>query len=495
MKMRISRHCHSSMGKRSLAGYIIFFLILHVPTLESVTFKVIGPDDPITVSAGEDALLPCHLSPSMSAQEMEVRWLHTKYSELVHLYQDGKDQEEQLSSKYQGRTELLKDGILDGKVTLYIRNITPFDQGKFICFFQSSNFYEQATLELMVTGLGSTPHISIEGYQHGGIHMVCESAGWYPEPQVQWRDVRGQHLPSLTEEITQHDNGLFAAHISIIVTEISSQDLSCSVTNSHLNQEKESMVYIADPFFSRAYPWKVAAYILLVTLGLLTFTASYFFWKQHRAKAVHVAERDKLAADIAEHLAEKVKLQNELGLRTAQIYQANVVLDPGTAHPELILSEDWKCVTKGDRAQDVPDNPERFDSSACVLGSEGFTSGIHYWEVDVGNAGDWWDVGVAAESIRRKGWINFSPAEKIWAVECDWGKYQALDSPITYLPLNEQLGKIGVSLNFEECHVAFYDLDTIRLIYTFKDVSFADEKIFPFFCVWRSSGKKIKLCS
>nr|XP_048675039.1 butyrophilin subfamily 3 member A3-like isoform X3 [Caretta caretta] len=462
--MRISFHSHCAMGNLSLCSYIIFFFTLHVPTLESVNFKVIGPDHPITVSAGEDALLPCHLSPSMNAQEMEVRWFQSKFSELVYLYQHGKDQTEVQISKYRGRTELLKDGIVDGRVALHIRNITPSDQGQFICFFRSPSFHGEATLELKVTGLGSTPRISVDSYQSRGIYMVCESAGWYPEPQVQWRDRRGHHLPSLTEKITQHDNGLFEAQISIIVTETSSRDLSCSVSNSHLNQGKESVIYIADPFFLTAYPWNVAVYILLVALGLLIFTASYFFWKQHKTKG-------KLVANLA-----------------------SVILDPITAHPDLILSEDQKCVTKGDTAQNVPDNPERFDSSVCVLGSEGFTSGIHYWEVEVGNGGDWWVVGVARESIRRKGWLNFRPVEKIWAVECDWGKYQALDSSVIHLPLNERLGKIGVSLNFEEHHVAFYDTDNMVAIYTFKEVSFSDEKIFPFFCVWRTPGKYIKLC-
>nr|XP_032656669.1 butyrophilin subfamily 3 member A2-like isoform X6 [Chelonoidis abingdonii] len=298
MKMRISFHSHCAKGNLSLSSYLIFFFTVHVSTLESVNFKVIGPDHPIIVSAGEDALLPCHLSPSMSAQEMEVRWFQSKFSELVHLYQHGKDQAEKQISKYQGRTELLKDGIVDGRVVLRICNITPSDGGQFICFFRSSSFYGEATLELKVAGLGSAPRISIDSYQSGGIHMVCESAGWYPEPQVQWRDLKGQHLPSLTEKISQHDNGLFEAQISIIVTETSSQDLSCSVRNSQFNQGKESVVYIADPFFLRAYPWKVAVYILLVVVCLVTCTASYFFWKQHEAKAAHVAERGKLVADL-----------------------------------------------------------------------------------------------------------------------------------------------------------------------------------------------------
>uniref|UniRef100_A0A674INY3 Ig-like domain-containing protein n=1 Tax=Terrapene triunguis TaxID=2587831 RepID=A0A674INY3_9SAUR len=125
------------------------FLCVLVPL--TVNFKVIGPDHPIMVSAGEDALLPCHLFRNTSVQKMEVRWYRSKFSEPVHLYQNEKDQAEQQIPNYQGRTELLKDGIVDGSIVLRIRNITPSDHGQFICFFRSSRFYAEATLELKVT--------------------------------------------------------------------------------------------------------------------------------------------------------------------------------------------------------------------------------------------------------------------------------------------------------------------------------------------------------
>ncbi|XP_039374236.1 butyrophilin subfamily 1 member A1-like [Mauremys reevesii] len=469
--MEDSLMCPSSVRSMPLLGFTIFLISLHLPRLDSVSFKVIGPDRPIRALMGEDALLACHLSPRMSAESMEVRWFRSTFSAIVHLYRDGRDQVGQQIAPYRSRTKLLKDSIANGTVSLRIHNITPSDEGTYSCLFKSPTFYEEAILELEVAGLGSTPHLSVDGYQHGGIHVVCESAGWYPEPQVLWRDLSGQRLAPVMEKISQRADRLFDTHSAAVITDASNQNLSCSVLNPRLGQEKTVKMHIADVFLPRTNPYQMALSVTLAGVFLLILLASYCFWKQHRGKDAQQAELKK----------EIQKSLPELGWSKVSKNSAMVILDPDTAHPSLLVYENQRSVKWRDLWQDVPDNPERFDCETCVLGLEGFTSGQHYWEVAF-EGGRTWAVGVARESVRRKGWINFSPEEMIWAMDQCGGHFRACTSPNILLPLTVSPGRIGVYLDYEQGRVSFYQPGMEAPIYIFT-TSFTG-KLHPFFWVY-----------
>ncbi|XP_022616823.1 E3 ubiquitin-protein ligase TRIM39-like [Seriola dumerili] len=166
-------------------------------------------------------------------------------------------------------------------------------------------------------------------------------------------------------------------------------------------------------------------------------------------------------------------------MRRVQEYAVDVTLDCNTAHPRLILSEDMKSVRCGDRHQLLPDNLERFDRVVCVLGREAISSGRHYWEVEVGGKTDW-DLGVARQSINRKGKIDVTPVNGYWFLSLrNKNKYAFRTEPSTDVHLSLQPHKIGVFVDFEKGQVSFYNVDAKIHIYTFNDTF--TECILPFF--------------
>uniref|UniRef100_A0A8C3P8E3 Zinc finger protein RFP-like n=1 Tax=Chrysemys picta bellii TaxID=8478 RepID=A0A8C3P8E3_CHRPI len=170
--------------------------------------------------------------------------------------------------------------------------------------------------------------------------------------------------------------------------------------------------------------------------------------------------------------------------RSDSLSAANVTLDPDTANHRLTVSADRRSMRWGETEKDLPENPERFDADFCVMGCEGFTSGRHTWEVEVEGWGFCF-VGVARESVSRKGEISFNPEQGIWAVSCSEDQYWALTSPEQRIPLSPSRAppRIQVHLDYEQGKVAFFDAGTGDPIFTFPPASFAGERIRPFFCV------------
>ncbi|KAG5197259.1 hypothetical protein R6Z07F_016946 [Ovis aries] len=163
-------------------------------------------------------------------------------------------------------------------------------------------------------------------------------------------------------------------------------------------------------------------------------------------------------------------------------HQVSVTLDPDTAHYELILSEDRRQVIRGCPQEKLDNSSRRFSALPCILGCEAFTSGKHYFEVDVGE-GTGWDLGVCMENVQRDTVMPQTPQSGFWAIRrCKEG-YVALTSPLTSIQLTEKPLVVGIFLDFEAGVVSFYNMTTGSHIFTFPKASFSDT-LRPYFQVY-----------
>ncbi|XP_044124162.1 probable E3 ubiquitin-protein ligase TRIML1 [Neovison vison] len=162
-------------------------------------------------------------------------------------------------------------------------------------------------------------------------------------------------------------------------------------------------------------------------------------------------------------------------------FSTDITLDPATANAYLVLSEDLKSVRHGGVRQHLPDNPERFDQSATVLGAQIFTCGRHYWEVEVGNKTEW-EVGICKDSVSRKGNLPKPPGDLFSLIGLKIGDDYSLwvSSPLKGQHVREPVHKVGVFLDYESGHIAFYNVTDESLIYSFPPASF-QEALRPIF--------------
>nr|XP_012422565.1 PREDICTED: butyrophilin subfamily 2 member A2-like [Odobenus rosmarus divergens] len=456
----------------SAPGLLLSFALLSCSALPSAQFTVVGPADPVLAMVGEDTMFHCHLSPEKDAQRMEVRWFRAQFSRAVLVYKGGREKTQEQLEEYRGRTTFVSEHINTGSVALVIHNVTAHDRGIYHCYFQEGRSYDEAIVRLMVAGLGSKPLIEMKGQEDGGVRLECTSRGWFPEPRAVWRDPLSAIMPALEEAYTVDADGLFMVTTSVVIRQCCVRKTSCSVSNTLLGQEKETVIFIPESFAPGTFPWTVGLAVTLPSLLLFTAGSICLIRKLHRGKEVENEEKEiackELEADHAEEEKDhhiKEQLQEELRWRRALLQAADVVLDPDTAHPELFLTEDGRGVRRGPSRQSVPDNPKRFDCRPCVLGLESFSSGRHYWEVEVENVMVW-AVGVCRDSVERKGEALLVPQNGFWILEMFGNQYRVLSSPERILPLKERLRRVGVFLDYEAGDISFYNMRDRSHIYT-----------------------------
>ncbi|XP_060706873.1 zinc-binding protein A33-like isoform X2 [Hemiscyllium ocellatum] len=180
---------------------------------------------------------------------------------------------------------------------------------------------------------------------------------------------------------------------------------------------------------------------------------------------------------------------------------ASLTLCPQSAHPSLFLSENMTRVNVGYVQQRHTDNSKRFLRRICVLGSRGFTSGRHYWEVEV-HQGAKWILGVVRGSVRRKELDDMTTPNGYWVISphtTNWLQWlvdtisqkERTSPQPDHLTLEVNPKRVGVYLDYEGGQVSFYNAEDMSHLYTHSWAMIG--KLFPFFSPGTASNNQMSL--
>uniref|UniRef100_A0A8C4SX81 B30.2/SPRY domain-containing protein n=1 Tax=Erpetoichthys calabaricus TaxID=27687 RepID=A0A8C4SX81_ERPCA len=434
--------CVSAMNLQ-MRWTLLILLFLHNTDISwADSFIVVGPSKPVVTYVGEDVVLPASLSPALNAEAFEVRWFTTDIMtpELLYINYN-------ISRQSDTRRTLSIDNLKNRNVSLIIRNVHVSDDHLYRCLVYSGQREEETQVSLTVEGqfLGAQPSISMSSTEGQKTRLECSAEKWKPQPEVTWRDMNGADVTSQSTIKSERDSEGLLRVSSVLLVKEEYNVFSCLMRSKAPKPDWHS------------------------GLGIYSTSLIVGLYEGH-LKCKDILRRQK---------------------RKMKVNETDVTFDPETAHPELIVSEDGKEVRDTYTRQRVMDNPKRFDDCVCVLAREGFMSGRHYWEVEVGGKTAW-ALGVARESANRKEEFTVTPYNGYWTV---WlsneNEYTAGIGRPFHLPLRVKPHTVGVFLDYDEGQVSFYNAQSRSHLYTFTD-SFT-EPLYPFFsplCVFNLTFKE-----
>ncbi|XP_036034491.1 putative selection and upkeep of intraepithelial T-cells protein 1 homolog [Onychomys torridus] len=253
---------------------VVVICLLHMITARAERFTVTGLEKPVLAAFGAVLELSCQLSPPQNAQHMEIRWFRTHYTQPINLYEDGKDLFGKIIPKYVERTELLKDAIGEGKVTLRVFNVNTDDDGHYHCIFKDGKFYEEHITEVKVIAGSSWVQILVHPPTTKGVIVECHSRGWFPQPHLEWRDSRGEVIPAASKSHSRDEDKLFNMKMTLLLRDSSLGNVTCCIWNHLTGQEESTSIILQSEMFSWNFIWKMIVGVILTMMTLFIIMPS-----------------------------------------------------------------------------------------------------------------------------------------------------------------------------------------------------------------------------
>ncbi|XP_036419989.1 selection and upkeep of intraepithelial T-cells protein 6-like [Colossoma macropomum] len=236
--------CRSFTRGRKMKCVWVMMLFLHCALSEK--FKVVGPDAPVVAAPLSNIILACSVQhwddqTSVSAVDMNIKWTKSDLEDaVVHFYANYGDITIKQSPAYRGRTALFEEELQNGNISLRLTKVNIHDEGEYRCSVESTFWYSDITFKLTVEAIGTPPVITVERYDEKSeeFTLLCESKGWFPEPDLQWLDSEENNLTAGDTELHRGAE-FFSVKRRFTIHKCHIDTFYCRVTlREHMMEEK-----------------------------------------------------------------------------------------------------------------------------------------------------------------------------------------------------------------------------------------------------------------
>ncbi|XP_039629884.1 butyrophilin subfamily 1 member A1-like [Polypterus senegalus] len=412
--------------------------------------------------------LSCSLSPSQDALGMQVEWFYGKSigDVQVFFYSNGKGQG---SKGYEFRAKMDQSQMTSGILSLVLSNLTSADSGNYWCKVIDGALEKYVMTELKVGHMGTRPEFQMDKYASRIVTLSCVSNDWYPAPVVSW--VVGEDGKPMASEKSE-DIANNKAHINVRETlslrAENDLQVTCIMSNPVLGTKTQETLRITGDFPPDVSPWFIAFIVLFLIVLAIAAWVAWKFWEKKK-----IIKEKKAQASEAEKEPLLEEFEREKKDAKAEYEKLKKELDQA----RIVNGSEWNRIQNHK-------NP-----NVTLLNSDGksstpFSSGHHYWEVDVGEKN--WAAGLVKEGVELKGgWDvlkNMSPDKGVWALahKSNLG-YRALiptsTGPFPITPASDPK-KLGCLLDWDEKQLSIYDVGRTHRLFTFDCDS--DKPVYPF---------------
>uniref|UniRef100_A0A3Q4IGZ6 Ig-like domain-containing protein n=1 Tax=Neolamprologus brichardi TaxID=32507 RepID=A0A3Q4IGZ6_NEOBR len=203
----------------------VFFIV--ISAMYSGT--VVGPSEPVVAIVGDDTVLPCHLDPAVNAADMTVEWTRSDLTpKFVHVWRDGVELVNKKNEAYMERTSLPINNLKLGDISLKLSKVKLSDRGSYKCFIPTGIYRQEIIWLLMVVACEDSSKVVLQ----------CESAGWYPEPELLWLDSEGNLLSAGPTETLRGPDDLYTVSSRVTVEKRHSNNITCRLQQRNTNQSE-----------------------------------------------------------------------------------------------------------------------------------------------------------------------------------------------------------------------------------------------------------------